>query len=87
MTGSSLAPIVIPIAAMASLAAWLFLVYHAAAHPEWGRGKARQQHAPQPVALAGRPVRGRPLPHHWPTALPSPRPVPASEHGRAGMIR
>jgi hypothetical protein len=61
MTGSSLAPIVIPIAAMASLAAWLFLVYHAAAHPEWGRGKARQQHARQPVALAGRrPAHGRP---------------------------
>jgi hypothetical protein len=64
MTGSSLAPIIIPIAAMASLAAWLFLVYHAAAHPEWGPGKARQQHASQPVALAGRrPARPAATPH------------------------
>ncbi len=39
MTGSSLAPIVIPIVVVISLAAWLFMVYYADSHPHW-RGQA-----------------------------------------------
>jgi hypothetical protein len=35
MTGSSLAPIVIPIVVMFSLAAWIVMVFHAASHPQW----------------------------------------------------
>ena len=36
MTGSSLAPIVIPIVAMFSLAAWLAIIFYADRHPLWG---------------------------------------------------
>ena len=39
MTGSSLAPIVIPIVVTISLAAWIFMVYYAGSHPSW-RGQA-----------------------------------------------
>jgi hypothetical protein len=35
MTGSSLAPIVIPIVVMFSLAAWIVMVFYAASHPQW----------------------------------------------------
>lgn len=35
MTGSSLAPIVIPIVVTIALAVWLAMVYYAAARPEW----------------------------------------------------
>jgi hypothetical protein len=36
MTGSSLAPIVIPIVAMVSLAAWITVIFYADRHPFWG---------------------------------------------------
>jgi len=36
MTGSSLAPVVIPIFAMFSLAAWLAIIFYADRHPLWG---------------------------------------------------
>ena len=35
MTGSFWAPIIIPIVAVLALAAWLALVWYAAAHPRW----------------------------------------------------
>jgi hypothetical protein len=35
MTGSSLAPVIIPIVVSISLAAWLIIVYYADSHPEW----------------------------------------------------
>ena len=35
MTGSSLAPIVIPIVVMFGLAAWIVMIFHAASHPQW----------------------------------------------------
>jgi hypothetical protein len=35
MTGSNLAAIVIPIAVMLGLAAWIAMVLHAASHPFW----------------------------------------------------
>ncbi len=65
MTGSSLAPIIIPIVVMASLAAWLILVFHAANHPQWSKSPAREQPGSQPAALAGRrqPQPGS-VPHH-----------------------
>ena len=37
MTGSSLAPVIVPIVAVLALFAWLGLVFYAAAHPEWKR--------------------------------------------------
>ena len=43
MTGSSLAPIVIPIVVMFGLAAWIVMVFHAASHPQW-----RDLHRPSP---------------------------------------
>ncbi len=54
MTGSSLAPIIIPIVVTASLAAWLILVYHAASHPQWGSRRARGHAGSRPVPLADR---------------------------------
>lgn len=63
MTGSSLAPIIIPIVVSGSLAAWLIMVFHAANHPEWGR-KAREHASSQPVSLADRRQPGPdPAPH------------------------
>ena len=53
MTGSSLAPIVIPIVVTISLAVWLILVYHAASHPEWRRKAAHGQQNSRPVTLPG----------------------------------
>lgn len=35
MTGSSLAPVVIPIVTAVALAVWLAMVFYATAHPEW----------------------------------------------------
>jgi hypothetical protein len=43
MTGSNLAPIVIPIVVMLSLGVWIALVFYAASHPRW-----RQRTAPAP---------------------------------------
>jgi hypothetical protein len=54
MTGSSLAPIIIPIVVSASLAAWLVMVYHAASHPQWNTSRARRHAESQPVVLADR---------------------------------
>ena len=59
MTGSNLAPIVIPIVVMLSLGAWIALVFHAASHPRW-----RQRTAPAPKtapAAHGRQVPARSL--------------------------
>ena len=63
MTGSNLAPIVIPIVVMFSLGAWIALVFHAASHPRW-----RQRTAPAPkTAPAARdsqvPARSLSRPH------------------------
>jgi hypothetical protein len=35
MSGSALAPVVIPIVTTISLAAWLVIVFYAASHPQW----------------------------------------------------
>jgi len=37
MTGSSLVPVIVPIVAVLAMAAWLGLVFYAAAHPRWKR--------------------------------------------------
>ena len=46
MTGSSLAPIIIPIVALIALSGWLAMVYYANAHPGWKAHHA----APKPVS-------------------------------------
>jgi len=38
MAGSALAPILIPIAAMAGLAFWIFMIFYADSHPAHGSG-------------------------------------------------
>jgi hypothetical protein len=58
MTGSSLAPVIIPIVVSISLAAWLIIVYYAASHPEWesARPAPGEMHpAPGEVGPAPRP--------------------------------
>jgi hypothetical protein len=37
MTGSSLAPVIVPIVAVLAMAVWLGLVFYASAHPRWKR--------------------------------------------------
>lgn len=58
MTGSSLAPVVIPIVVMFGLAAWLVMVFYAGSHPQWkDRTSASEQRAEAgPIATSG----GRP---------------------------
>jgi len=51
MTGSSLAPVIIPIVVSISLAAWLFIVYYANSHPQWKSAR------PAPGQVS--PARGR----------------------------
>jgi hypothetical protein len=55
MDGSSLAPLIIPIVVLASLAAWLIIVYYTDSHPQWRHQQARPHPDTQPAALPGRP--------------------------------
>jgi hypothetical protein len=57
MTGSSLAPVIIPIVVSISLAAWLIMVYYAASHPEWKSAPASA--AASPVSAAASPSPGQ----------------------------
>jgi hypothetical protein len=50
MTGTGYDLIIIPIVTTISLAIWLILVAHAAAHPSWDRGRSARGHAEEPVA-------------------------------------
>jgi hypothetical protein len=51
MTGSALAPVIIPIVALGCLAAWIVMVFYADAHPmHQSRGAAR---APQGTVARG----------------------------------
>jgi hypothetical protein len=54
MTGSSLAPVIIPIVVTASLAAWLIIVYYADSHPLWRHRQGRPHADIQPPALPSR---------------------------------
>lgn len=80
MTGSSLAPIVIPIVVMFGLAAWIVMVFHAASHPQWrDHAKAVPQSAqPRRVQLVSAPPAHRPhrggthRPHRGGTRHPLP---------------
>jgi hypothetical protein len=76
MTGSTLAPIIIPIAALIGLAAWLIMVFHAASHPFWrsqspapeqpGTGTAaraaQRPDAPRPQTRPAEPAGNLPAP-------------------------
>jgi hypothetical protein len=59
MTGSALAPVIVPIVAIVTLTAWLTLVFHADAHPFWqaGRGTATK---PGPAGADAAPGPSRP---------------------------
>ena len=61
MTGSSLAPFIIPIVAMICLAALLIAVYYADSHPEWKSARQGPGHRvigearpPEVASRAGR---------------------------------
>jgi hypothetical protein len=63
MTGSNLAAIVIPIAAMFSLGVWIALIFYADSHPRW---RQRTEPAPKtaPAAHDGQvPARSLSRPH------------------------
>jgi len=51
--GSSLAPIVVPIVALVSLAAWLTIVFYADRHPSGGTAPRPPPGAPSPARSAG----------------------------------
>jgi hypothetical protein len=63
--GSSLAPIVIPIVAMVSLAAWLTIIFYADRHPLWGDRTKAAAKSVQPRQTRRLPARSvhRHLPH------------------------
>lgn len=48
MTGSSLAPVIIPIVVSIGLAVWLTMVYRAASHPRWKHQRGRHLAAVTP---------------------------------------
>ena len=79
MDGSTLSLILIPIITMASLAAWLILVAHAASHPTWKHGPAAPQDARTALSLDARiPSRTQtPRPRRH---LPAPTPLAAAGH-------
>jgi hypothetical protein len=60
MTGTALAPIIIPIVAVVTLAAWLTLVFYADAHPHWRAGQAT---ANEPAPAGADAAPGRASPH------------------------
>ena len=68
MTGSSSAPIVIPIVAVFCLAIWLGLVYYADAHPRW-----KSQRAPRRPAEPGQAAAPEPEEPEEPAKTPSHR--------------
>lgn len=72
MTGSPLAPIVIPIVVTIGLATWLIMVYYAGSHPQWGHSPARRHAVPRPAALADRRQPARRPASQAVTALPGP---------------
>jgi hypothetical protein len=57
MTGSSLAPIIIPIVVTLSLAIWLIMVYYADGHPCW----RRRDQARHPRSTGSQPVSVTPV--------------------------
>jgi hypothetical protein len=74
MTGSSLAPIVIPIVVMFGPAAWIVMVFYAASHPQWrDRSTAVPQNV-QPRQIQWVPAR----PVHRSYRGETRHPVPAS---------
>lgn len=50
MTGSGLAPVVIPIVVSIGLAVWLTMVFRAASHPQWKHQRSRHLTAVAPEA-------------------------------------
>ena len=55
--GSSLAPFVIPIVAMVSLAAWLTIIFYADRHPLWGDRTKAAAKSVQPRQIRRLPAR------------------------------
>jgi hypothetical protein len=75
MTGSDLAPIVIPIFVMFGLAVWIVLVFHAARHPLWRDSTAAAAKSVQRRQARRAPARRahRPRQHGTRHAVPSAR--------------
>ena len=73
MTGSSLVPVIVPMVAVLAMAAWLGLVFYAAAHPRWKRYDV----LPRSDSAAAPGTPGEP-------ALPAERDVAAVTKGHSG---
>jgi hypothetical protein len=72
MTGSSLAPIVIPIVVTAGLAAWIVMIFHAASHPRWRDHTKAVPQSTQPRPIQRVPARPAHRPHRGGTRHPVP---------------
>jgi len=81
MTGSSLAPIIIPVVVAPALAIWLAMCYYAGRHPRWK--PAGQQQASQ-RELAGTRT---PRPAYWASRTPASHEQPAVWRARAAACR
>jgi hypothetical protein len=85
MTGSSLAPIVIPVVVVIVLAVWLIMVFRADSHPRWGHQAAAGTRPGAGLPREAGQLLDLPLPDAQPdgtapVSLPSPaRLSPASE--------
>lgn len=62
MTGTGVDLVIIPIVTTIRLVAWLLLVAYAAAHPNWGSGRASAGKAPRAGRRSGR-IPGTHPPH------------------------
>jgi hypothetical protein len=83
MTGSSLAPLIIPIAGTLFLTAWLALVFYADRRPRRAAGNPAPGHgSPGPADLAARRLPGAP-----PADAPGPATTRHSRPQRVGDVR
>jgi len=84
MSGSALAPLIIPIVVVPALAIWLIMVYYADSHPWWrtrGQLPAQRDSEPGTAALPG-PVVDVPAPRRAePEAASAEQPVAATRAG------
>lgn len=92
MTGSALAPFVIPFAVTPALFFWLFMIYYADRHPGWHHREAPEHRAPEtgPARLPGAgPGEGDgaipgAAPGEGDGAVPAPRGTPSRHHHVTG---
>jgi hypothetical protein len=77
MTGSAVAPVVIPVVIIVALAAWLAMVFYADAHPPHAGRRTASEPGTAPADIAPRPVRPEASARDGEDATGGPSPAPA----------